>query len=636
MSATIDRESLLQLTVNLLPRVTVGAADGRLPGRVEAALVRVVVDTRVSLPDMFELTFADRNGDLLASSGLELGTAVKVFGPDETADGEHRLISGEVTALEGRFIESSAHVVVRGYTHDHRLHRLRRTRTFLNQRDSDVAREVALAATLTVGAIDATTGTLARLSQVDQTDWQFLAGRAQELGYEFGADGDNFYFRRAVTAGRARDPLALTFRENLRRFMPRITAGNLAPEVEIRTWDSVEATTVAGRVATNGQTASLGEPNAESLAGKFVPQDAAPPRAGDSAIGDVGPAPGPRAHVVVDRAVPVPGKSDAAVTETARNLAAYLGGTFAEAEGEAMGDARLVAGQAVKVGGVPEPFAGTWTLSAARHVFDEAEGGYRTHLTISGAQDRTLLGLSGGGSGRNGRIEGVVCGVVSDIKDPLQLGRVTVALPWLSPEHETDWAPVGQLFAGPGAGACFLPDPGDQVLVAFEFGDVRRPYVLGCVPSNRTGYGLDGTQASGNRPGSSAVKSVGQTSSVIRRGLISPAGSQLVFHDDVSSGGNERPTTAGILLATKELSLAMDQVAGTVTLRCAPKEAGRLVIECTGQGSVEIKAGPSGSLTLDGGTSLNLKAETIDISGTQVSVTGKASTVIKGKPIQLN
>ncbi|BCJ63903.1 phage baseplate assembly protein V [Polymorphospora rubra] len=637
---TIDRHNLLWRTATLRPRITVGTAGRALPAPVAGQLVRVVVDTQARVPDMFELTFADVDGDVLRTSGLDLGTAVQVFGPSQDGSAEHRLISGEVTALEGRFVDLDAYVVVRGYTHDHRLHRVRRTRTFLNQKDSDIARQVASAAKLSVGTIDATAGTLAHLSQVDQTDWEFLSGRAREIGYEIGADGEKFHFRRAATARAAGSPLPLTFRGNLRRFLPRVSAGNLAPEVEVRAWDPVAATVVASRTATTADGVSLAGRTPAAAADTFVPRGAPAPPAGNNAVGDVGPAPGPRAHVLVGRGLPVPGRADGAVAQVAASLAGSVGGSFAEAEGEALGDARLVAGRAVRIDGIPAPFAGTWTLTAARHVFDETEDGYRTEFTVGGTQDRSLLGLTDGGPAADGpaRIDGVVCGVVSNVKDPQNLGRVKLALPWLAPDHETDWAPVGQLFAGPAGGAFFVPEPGDQVLVAFEFGDVRRPYVLGSLPSRHTGYGLDGAQTSSTKPGATGVKSVGQTSSVIRRGLISPSGSRLVFHDEVPPGGKGQPTAADLVLGTKgdKLGLAMDQVAGTVTLRCAPDRPGKLLIECTGQTAVEIKAGPGGSLTLDGGTSLKLKGKTVDIDGTQVNIRGTAATAIKGKPIQLN
>jgi uncharacterized protein involved in type VI secretion and phage assembly len=78
-----------------------------------------------------------------------------------------------------------------------------------------------------------------------------------------------------------------------------------------------------------------------------------------------------------------------------------------------------------------------------------------------------------------GRVVGVVSGIVSSNTDPDQLGRVKLRLPWRSDEFETDWARVMAPMAGKDRGAYFLPEVGDEVLVAFDGDDIRYPYVLG-------------------------------------------------------------------------------------------------------------------------------------------------------------
>lgn len=84
--------------------------------------------------------------------------------------------------------------------------------------------------------------------------------------------------------------------------------------------------------------------------------------------------------------------------------------------------------------------------------------------------------------GYGGRMYGVYPALVADIVDPDGLGRVLVRLPW-SPDpggsvYEA-WARMATLFAGPDRGSWFLPDVDDEVLVAFEGGDPRRPFVVG-------------------------------------------------------------------------------------------------------------------------------------------------------------
>jgi len=85
-------------------------------------------------------------------------------------------------------------------------------------------------------------------------------------------------------------------------------------------------------------------------------------------------------------------------------------------------------------------------------------------------------------SGWGGRWYGVSPALVVDIKDPDNQGRVKVSLPW-SPDAKGAsyevWARLATMFAGNNRGSWFIPDVNDEVLVAFEHGDPRRPYVVG-------------------------------------------------------------------------------------------------------------------------------------------------------------
>lgn len=77
------------------------------------------------------------------------------------------------------------------------------------------------------------------------------------------------------------------------------------------------------------------------------------------------------------------------------------------------------------------------------------------------------------------RIYGVVVGIVTNNKDTEKLGRVKVKIPRLSGEDESNWARVISFMAGKDRGAFFLPEVDDEVLVAFEYGDINMPYVIG-------------------------------------------------------------------------------------------------------------------------------------------------------------
>ncbi|MDJ0835184.1 MAG: phage baseplate assembly protein V [Acidobacteriota bacterium] len=80
---------------------------------------------------------------------------------------------------------------------------------------------------------------------------------------------------------------------------------------------------------------------------------------------------------------------------------------------------------------------------------------------------------------RRGRVFGVVPAVVTNNVDPDNLARCKVKYPWLNDTDESYWARQALLMAGKKRGTFFLPEVGDEVLVAFEHGDVRFPYILG-------------------------------------------------------------------------------------------------------------------------------------------------------------
>ena len=91
-----------------------------------------------------------------------------------------------------------------------------------------------------------------------------------------------------------------------------------------------------------------------------------------------------------------------------------------------------------------------------------------------------------------GRIFGVATGIVEDVKDPDNLGRIKVIFPWLACRtrgdrpHRSRPETCPQLLGArghsdgrQGRGTFFIPEPGDEVLVAFEHGGVDRPVVIG-------------------------------------------------------------------------------------------------------------------------------------------------------------
>ena len=78
---------------------------------------------------------------------------------------------------------------------------------------------------------------------------------------------------------------------------------------------------------------------------------------------------------------------------------------------------------------------------------------------------------------------GVYPAVVEDVKDPNSQGRVKVKLPFIptSGDPYSAWARVATLMAGNDRGSFIVPDVDDEVLVSFQGGDVRFPFVVGAL-----------------------------------------------------------------------------------------------------------------------------------------------------------
>jgi phage baseplate assembly protein V len=74
---------------------------------------------------------------------------------------------------------------------------------------------------------------------------------------------------------------------------------------------------------------------------------------------------------------------------------------------------------------------------------------------------------------------GVYEALVSDVNDPAKEGRVKIKMPWFDSQMETEWCRVRQFYAGNGYGAFYVPEVGDEVLIAFIKGNMSEPVILG-------------------------------------------------------------------------------------------------------------------------------------------------------------
>jgi phage protein D len=564
--------------IGVKPRVEVDGSP--LAAEVEVLLEQVVVDDHLHLPDMFLLSFRDVGNQVVRQARIHIASKVRVSAPVGSS-GSELLIDGEVTALEAEYDAGGSRALVRGYDGSHRLHRGRVTQSYQNVKDSDIARTVAQRAGLGTGTIDDSQTTHTHVSQVNLSDWDFLKARAREIGFEVAVSEGKLHFRKPRQSAeapdlgdlRSTDPLQLVYGQDLLEFRPRLSSAEQVKDVKVRGWDPSQKQVVIGSSPAGTSSAHLSASPAD-LAHKF----------------------GDPTYVAVDR----PLATQREVDVTAKAMAEQIGSAVAEAEGVARGDPKLRAGTPISVGVVAEDFAGRYTLTHTRHVFDAR--GYRTCFEVSGRQDRSLLGLvaNGGPGGEvpagGPPIYGVVVAVVTNNDDPQHLGRVRLKFPWLSDSYESDWAWMLQAGAGPDSGASFLPEVNDEVLVAFEFGDVRRPMVIGGLHNGRDKPKLgDGLVDNGK---------------VRRRGFVSRRGHRAVFFDDPGKSGIALITSSG------SIRIALNESKNEIHLFCQ----GKVRIEA--QDELQLKS--QQGVTIEAGAKLQLKgsAGAKLESGGQVEVSG--------------
>jgi phage protein D/phage baseplate assembly protein gpV len=551
---------------------------------IASLLVSAYVDDSQQLPDTFVLRFRDPNRLVLSTSGAKVGSLAEISVQVADAPQPELLISGEITALEAEYDTGGTFTVIRGYDQTHRFFRGRRTESYQQMTASDIATKIAQRARLQIGEVTATATVFDHYSQAGQTDWEVLTALAKASNLEIAVREGKFSFAKPAEARVAPSPsgtantdsLVLQLGKDLLRFRSILTSAGQVARVEVRGWD----------VATkNALTAT------EDAATTRIELPTVTPQALATKFGDP-------TYVASD----VPYRTQSEVDEAARALADELASAFAEFEGTARGNPKLRAGAAVSVDGLEEPFDGKYTITSSRHRFDPLTG-YTTSFSVTGRRDRTLLGLASNG---HGKPAGIAIGQVSDAADPEKAGRVKLMFPWLSEAYVSDWARTVQSGAGKDRGWQVTPEVGDEVLVAFEQSDFRRPTVLGGLFN-----GVD------TMPRGPMDLVDGGTGKINRRSMVSRLGHRV---DLVDASGKE-----GIRVTTTDdkLKLIMDHSGTTITLHAD----GKVLIE----GTQGITIDSSSSNMELKGNQIAIKATgELSLTGASAKLEGSSTTEVKG------
>lgn len=564
----------------LSSEIKITVAGSPVQQNILAQVAELTVDQHAYLPHMFAIRLLDPNLELLSGGPFDLTKEVKIE-VGNTQEQLKTLITGEITALEPVFGEGMvAELCVRGYDKSHRLYREKKSKAYLNKKDSDLASEMARGAGLQVQA-DATSTVYDHIYQHNQADLEFLMQRAWRIGYECFVEEGKLYFRKPPTGSAS---VTVKWGEDLLTFYPRMTLTEQVDEVIVKGWDPKKQEAIVGRAQEGKLYPEIQESkNGAAWAGTF----------------------GAGKVVVVDQ--PVKDQSEANVLATARLN--ELSGAFVQAEGTAFRRPDLKAGQWINLELLGNRFSGKYLVTQATHVYNPE--GLRTRFVVYGARTGTLLEATNGARPTT-RWPGVVIGIVTNTEDPEKWGRVKVKFPWMADDAESDWARLVGPGGGPEAGFYAVPDVDDEVLVAFEHGDFSRPYIIGGLWNGK--HNIPPTAANagnGERP--------------LVRTWHSRTGHAITMHDNADNKVEIK--TAGGHTITLDDAGSKIEIKSKNGITINLDDGGnKLTIE--GSNEVEVKS--STNMTLEAGGNMDIKAT----GNMNLQANGPVS--VKGATVNLN
>lgn len=526
------------------------------------ALLDVSVENSLHLPDVATVTVHDPQLRWTDDDAVAPGKTLRISARSERQTS--LLFDGEIVELEPDFTASTQQLIIRAFDRLHRLARGRQVRSFLNVSDGDLVRKIAQESNL-----QAQVGPAAHIYpyvlQGNETNLDFLRGRAAALGYLLYVQGDTLHFEAPHMDGVA---VELEWGASLTEFHPRLSTVDQVDSVTVRGWDPDARQEIVGK-AENGQGApAVGEPRS----GAALAHEAFHLAARDA---------------VTNRPV----RTQAVADQLAQAVANRRAMRFIEAEGSGAGNPAIVAGSSIRISAIGQRFSGTYFITGATHTYS-ADHGYSTRFSISGLHPVTLLNLLA--PQREVPVPaGLVVGIVTDNQDPQGQGRVKVKFPWLSGEHASDWARLVTPGGGAERGMEFLPEVNDEVIVGFELGDIHYPYVLGGLWNGRDAPPTKSDQ----------LVSGGQ----VQKRIIRSRSGHVITLDDSEGGG-------GISIVDKNGNkIVLDAGTNALTVELSGnaeiKAQGNLTLEA--QGEVQIKGM---GITIDGGPG------TVDVKGSMINL----------------
>ncbi len=339
------------------PVFTINVDGSPLPLALALRVNAILVDQDLGQPDMcsIELAGGDRDNETawIDDDTFALGAALEIrFGYGKT---QQAVVSAEITGLEPVYQRGGRpQLTVRGHDRRHRLLRGRKTRSFVQQKDSDIAATIAADAGLTAQAEDSQV-VHDYVLQPNQTDLEFLRERARRIQYEVVVEDQTLYFRPVQNA--QGEVLTLTLDDDLLEFSPRLSILGQLSELELRGWSPKDKKEIVAQARSGDEVSTMG--------------------GSDSGAALAERAFGAAALLVSD--APVFSQAEADQRARAHFNRAVL--ELIVGDGVCSGRTDLRPGQVIKLDGIGTRFSGQYYVSATRHRYTPRDA-YQTQFVV--------------------------------------------------------------------------------------------------------------------------------------------------------------------------------------------------------------------------------------------------------------
>ncbi|MFC3443802.1 type VI secretion system tip protein VgrG [Sphingobium rhizovicinum] len=501
-----------------------------------------------------------------------------------------RVFKGVIVRQQIRIRKGAAVLSVDCYAEAVKMIGARRSRYFLDKKDSDIIDEVLGEHGLSKD-VETTQPQLREVVQYDCTDWDFLLCRADANGLVALVEDDKVRFAKPAAGGSP--ALSLVYGATVLELDAEMDARWQSKAVRAEAWKAADQAVLD---------ADASEP--------------ATPAAGNVSAADLAKILGDDTDLIIHGgAIDQAELQSWADARLQRMRLARLRG-----RARCQGFADMLPGLIVEISGIGERFSGNLYVSGVRH--SVSAGNWETDVQFGlghegFAETHDLRPLPA--AGMLPAVSGLQIGVVTALeKDPDGEDRIRCRLPLISAQDDGVWARITTLDAGKDRGTFFRPEIDDEVVVGFLSDDPRHPVILGMVHSSA-------------KPAPEPAEDTNH-----HKGYVSREKMKLTFDDEKKVVLIETPAGNRITLSEDAKGIKLED-----------QNKNRIILDDSGiliESAKDLTFKAAGDVKLSGANAefsaqsafKASGASTAELSGAQTKVNGDAMTVIKGGMVQIN